>query len=70
MSALELRKDSNYEKEDLMKQLKVIKTKVVEIEILAKSKYDSNKPIEIQTTAQQLKRNIFDLDIFLEDRLV
>ena len=58
------------QKEDLMKQLKAIKNQVVDVEILAKSKYDSSKPLQIQNTVEQLKQNIFDLDIFLNDRLV
>lgn len=57
-------------KDDLMKQLKTIRTQIVDIEILAKSKYDSNKPKEIQDLTQQLKQNIFDLDILLENGLV
>lgn len=71
MSSIQISEDNDgYSKEDLMKQLKVIKTQVVEIEILSKSKYDSKKPLEIQNTVKRLKHNIFDLDIFLEGRLV
>lgn len=58
------------EREDLLKQVKTLKNQIVDVEILAKSKYDSNKPIEIQTSVEQLKRNIFNLDIFLNDGLV
>lgn len=65
MSELEYKENMN-----LMNQLKTIKNRIVDVEILAKSKYDSNKPIEIQESVERLKNDIFDLDIFIQDRLV
>ena len=51
-------------------KMKTIRGQIVDIEILTRTKYTNTTPIMVQEKVEQLKQNIFDLDISITNNLV
>lgn len=66
MSALQIKDE---ERNSILNKIKDIRGQIVDVEILTKSKYNSQTPLKVQGVVEQLKQNIFDLDISITHRL-
>lgn len=69
MSALQIDKKDALDS-SILGSIKTIRGQVVDAEILIKAPYTDQIPLQIKDKIEQLKQNIFDLDISLSERLV
>lgn len=65
MSAVALK-----DQEHIINKIQSIKTGIVDIEILTRTKYSDETPLKVQENVERLKKNIFDLDISITNYLV